>query len=388
MTAAVVPTPVRRPRVLFIGPLPEPVTGHSLACQVLLDALRLSVETTVVNLSKTSMRGGVSSMGRIGEVLRILWLVMRGVRGTDVVYLTISESVAGNMKDLLIYAICWGHLDRMVIHLHGGSIRAHIFDRHPTLRRWNRFFLRRIGCAVVLGESHRRVFDGMTSPDRVHVVPNFAEDYLFADASEIERKFSAAGPIHLLFLSNLIEGKGHADLVRGYQLLDASQRDRFRLHFAGAFESGAVADAFTALVAGDAGITYHGVVRGEAKRQLLGMSHLLVLPTSLSEGQPISILEAYASGCVVMTTACGGIPDVFEDGVNGFGITPGEPLSIRDALRRVLDERATLVAVALSNQRTAQTAYRTDRYATRLGALLTMCAVRPGAAGAAETGLL
>ena len=43
---------------------------------------------------------------------------------------------------------------------------------------------------------------------------------------------------------------------------------------------------------------------------------------------------------------------------------------------------ATLVALAQSNRRTAQTAYRTNRYSTRLIALLKMLAARPDPAAA------
>ena len=37
-----------------------------------------------------------------------------------------------------------------------------------------------------------------------------------------------------------------------------------------------------------------------------------------NEGQPISILEAMGNGMVVITTDHAGIPDIVEDGVNGF----------------------------------------------------------------------
>ena len=359
-----------RPALLFIGPLPEPVTGHSLACQVLLEALRPTFDVTVVNLSKASLSGGVTSVGRIGEVGGILRAVWRGVRTADVVYLTISESIAGNLKDLLIYVLCWSRLGQMAIHLHGGSIRAHVFDRYPQLRWWNAIFVRRMGAVIVLGESHRQVFAGLVEPERLHVIANFAQDYLFSDIDAIAQRFEFPAPLHLLFLGNLIEGKGYSDLVAGYRLLPKEDRTRIHLHFAGAFESRAMEAGFLQLVAGDPAVTYHGVVGGESKRALLHASHVLVLPTSLSEGQPISILEAYAAGCVVMTTACGGIPDIFQDGIHGYGIQPNSPVSIRDALISALADRKGLVEIALANRRVAEHSYRTAHYSTRLIALL------------------
>lgn len=359
-----------RTRLLFIGPLPEPVTGHSLACQVLLEALEPVCAVTVVNLSKASFRGGVTSFGRIGEVASILRQVRRAARTTDVVYFTISESVAGNVKDLLIYSLCWRSLARMVIHLHGGSIRTHLFDRHPLLRALNGFFLRRIGCVIVLGQTHLAVFEGLVAPSRLRVVANFAQDYLFTDAASISRKFSDTRTLHLLFLGNLIEGKGHADLLAGYQLLPAALQGRIRLHFAGAFDSAQDEADFRIAVAGDTRVSYHGVVHGAEKRALLDQAHVLVLPTTLSEGQPISILEAYAAGCVVMTTPCGGIPDVFTGGIHGYALRPNEPESVRNAVSEALANSDSLVHFAEHNWQEAGLAYRTAQYSERVAALI------------------
>ena len=71
-------------RVLFIGPLPEPITGQSLACQVFLDELE-ALHVEVVDLAKREFANGLSSLSRIGGVLRILGHVwrQRDRRGCD-----------------------------------------------------------------------------------------------------------------------------------------------------------------------------------------------------------------------------------------------------------------------------------------------------------------
>ncbi len=56
---------------------------------------------------------------------------------------------------------------------------------------------------------------------------------------------------------------------------------------------------------------------------LLKQSKVLVLGSHY-EGNPLCVLEAMASGCVVVSTSVGGIPDIVKDGENGFLFDEGD----------------------------------------------------------------
>lgn len=357
-------------RILFIAPLPEPVTGHSLASKVLWDHLAVRHDLVEVNLSKKALTSGVGSWSRVTEVFGILRKVWGARRTADLIYLTISESVAGNLKDLAIYLICAGRLDRMVLHLHGGTIGKALFDRYPLLRAVNRYFISRMGAVIILGESHATIFEGMIRRERIHIVPNFAEERFFADPAAIRKKYSAAAGLNVLFLSHLIEGKGHDDLLNAFFALSDAMRSRVSLNFAGDFESRLAAREFTKKAERAKEVNYHGVVGGEEKKRLLADAHLFCLPTALSEGQPISVLEAYASGCAVATSSCGGIPDIFNDGENGFLVVPGEPESIRRVLESCLDSIESLSPIGLRNNLTARARFTVAAFTRRMDDVL------------------
>src|SRR3954468_406884 len=107
-------------RILFLAPVPPPIQGHALAAKIFLDSLSLKYEVTLVDLNKNSLESGNLTWTRIREVFGILYKVWKN-RNVDIVYLTISESFFGNIKDLIIYFICRKSLSRTFIHIHGGS---------------------------------------------------------------------------------------------------------------------------------------------------------------------------------------------------------------------------------------------------------------------------
>jgi glycosyltransferase involved in cell wall biosynthesis len=60
----------------------------------------------------------------------------------------------------------------------------------------------------------------------------------------------------------------------------------------------------------------------------------LILP-SVNEGTPVSAMEALAAGRPVVATRVGGIPDVVEDGEDGYLAEPGETAQLAEQLARL-----------------------------------------------------
>jgi Glycosyltransferase len=361
-----------RRRLLFVGPLPDPITGQSLACKVLLDDLIRDHDVDVIDLNRDFSDKGKGALGHarrlLGKVARMRHLGRRA----DVIYYNNVESLAGNVKDLFFYAAAFDRLDRTVVHLHGGAgMREIMSGKYPLLARVNRFFLRRAGAMVVLGPRLKSIYEGHLEPDRIRTAANFAEDRWFADEATIRAKFAAASPIRLLFLSNLLAGKGHQELAQAFLRLEPEVRARFQLDFAGGFDDVASQAAFQELIAPAAEIRWHGTVRGDTKQALLTGAHVFLLPTYYPyEGQPISILEAYASGAAVITTDHSGIFDTFEDGVNGWAVEKRSVDSLEARLRAIAADPSVLEAVGLRNAATARGAYRVEHFVGRMRPIL------------------
>jgi glycosyltransferase involved in cell wall biosynthesis len=267
----------------------------------------------------------------------------------------------------------------MAIHLHGGAgmtqiMRGKVF----ALDRLNAYFFRRLGAAIVLGGRHVGIFARFMEPERIHVVPNFAQDYVFSTIEAIDEKFRSVQRLRILFLSNLIPGKGHLELVEAVRTLEESFSNHIDVDFAGGFETDDDQKRFLESIAGLRGVKYHGRVSGDAKKRLLSDAHVLCLPTYYPyEGQPICILEAYASGCAVITTDHSGIFDVFSPGVNGYCVEKRSVESLRQAIQRASASINELRKMAFANFGEAQSKYRTSQHTKNLIGILETLTVDP-----------
>lgn len=359
--------------ILFIAPLPPPVTGQSVASVTLLEDLeRNNIKVKVVNLSKQSFKSGFTSFWRALEIVGVLIKVLMARPSSKRVYFTVAESVAGNLKDLVIYMCLLGRLNSTYIHLHGGAgMRILLSRHHPCLRRINGIFLNRLAGVIVLGDRLASIYEDLVPANKIHVIKNFAPADTFVTWKQLRGKLETTQPIRILYLSNLLPGKGYSELLASIKLLPSDIVERIQIDFAGAFESECDQKMFLEAIKNIPQIKYHGSVQGELKKQLFMYAHIFCLPTYYPyEGQPISILEAYASGCTVITTDHSGIFDIFSPGQNGLAVDKKNPQSIAIAITTLTKNPRLLRRFCVVNARTARREYRAEKHLQQLRSAL------------------
>ncbi len=88
----------------------------------------------------------------------------------------------------------------------------------------------------------------------------------------------------------------------------------------------------------DLGISENVVFLGhrEDTDELLQAMDIFVLP-SLSEGIPMALLEAMAASRAVVASRVGGIPEIVEDGFEGFLVEPMDVNSLAERCRRLIE---------------------------------------------------
>lgn len=76
--------------------------------------------------------------------------------------------------------------------------------------------------------------------------------------------------------------------------------------------------------------------------------------TSKIDGRPIAVMEAMASGCAVLASRTGGLPDLVPDGVAGLLAVPADAKSFEAQLRHMLADRPRLAGMRRAATETAR----------------------------------
>src|SRR4051812_39912677 len=106
---------------------------------------------------------------------------------------------------------------------------------------------------------------------------------------------------------------------------------------------------------------------------------VFVLP-SANEGTPVTAIEALASGCPVVATRVGGVPDVVQDGEDGILIDPGSPEQLADALVRLAGDPELRARMGESGRRRTLPRYAVSRLIDDMDSLYRELLARKGIA--------
>jgi glycosyltransferase involved in cell wall biosynthesis len=215
-----------------------------------------------------------------------------------------------------------------LIHLHGGEFRTFFWkESGPMLRKLIRYLLDNSFAVIVLSERWKTELAKISSNNRIFVVKNPVM------LPEVSNYISYENSI--LFLGSLAKHKGFYDLLMAVKRLISEYPD-VKLYAGGTGEVKKVKSLIYKLGLNDA-VHLLGWVRGDAKQEYLRKARVFFL-VSYDEGLPMSLLEAMSYGRPVITSPVGGIPELVNDGIEGFLVKPGDVEAITEKLRKLFSD--------------------------------------------------
>jgi len=187
------------------------------------------------------------------------------------------------------------------------------------------------------------------------------------------------GVLRILFVGLHSKDKGFDVLLCACRHLRRN-RVRFELHTLGQWGSEEFRQEMLRFIksANLANVIYfHGLQHAEEKWSIYSRCHVLALP-SLTEGQPLVILEAFGCGIPVVATRVGGIPDIVEDGINGFLVDPGAEEELAKALEDLAQDCELRQRMSTANRVLYSSRFTVERYVKNHAAWLENCANERG----------
>lgn len=226
----------------------------------------------------------------------------------------------------------------------GGVIYTRHGQRHGATARQNVLFRMAARCAdrvVCVSEDSMRLCreDGVGA-GALRTIWNGIDRERFAFVGP-----TAGGPG--VYVGRLSAEKDVATLLRAVAIVVAA-RPSFRLRIAG---SGACAAELSSLTE-SLGLNEHVEFLGDVRDvpMLFRGASLFVLP-SLTEGLPLTVLEAMACGMPVVATRVGGTPEAVADGSSGLLVPPGDPARLAAAMLKVYDDGAMARDMGIAGRR-------------------------------------
>ena len=168
------------------------------------------------------------------------------------------------------------------------------------------------------------------------------------------------GPV-VLTVARLDQGKGHADLLDAARLVPEAL-----FVFVGDGPERASLES----KARELGVADRIVFLGERQDvpALLACADLFVLP-SLSEGLPLSVLEAMAADVPVIATAIPGVDEVITHGRTGLLATPNAPASLASAILLICTRPEEGRVLASAAREHVRAAFSTERMVARVASV-------------------
>ncbi|AUB59682.1 hypothetical protein BK009_02720 [Methanobacterium subterraneum] len=150
---------------------------------------------------------------------------------------------------------------------------------------------------------------------------------------KFEKKYSTT---NILYVGNLGEHKGVHVLLNAFKKINNMN---IRLDIVG---KGLCSEKLKLMSQNDNRIKFHDFLEGKELLKMYVHSNLTVVPSIWYDNSPMVIYESFSYGTPVIGSKIGGIPELIEDGFNGYLFEAGNVNELQQLLETLIDSPETL----------------------------------------------
>lgn len=338
---------VKTPSVLMVGPSLTSRGGMATVEKQLVDCL----PREGINVDFLSTYEDASKLRKAFVAIKAYFAFCRNVDRYDIVHVHMASRASYERKAIFIrHASKRGK--KVIIHHHGAEFGAwYDAELNDAKRTEIRDVFAKADGVIVLSEEW---LDWFTA--RGFRVNSFI---VMHNVVSMPKTFCSPG-LHqdILFLGRLDERKSPDVLMRAAMKM-LEEHPESRLIFGG--------DGFVERyksLARELGIEqqceFLGWITGEEKERLFHRAGIYCLP-SKNEGMPMSVLEAMAHGIPTVATPVGGVPQIIENGNNGFIVQVDDESALSSVLCKLADSSELRSMIGDAGRKTVECNFNIKR---------------------------
>jgi len=233
---------------------------------------------------------------------------------------------------------------KYVVWLGGNELKAikHKFKiKSPFLKRiineifyiYGKIVLRNADLVIVLSKDLLKIAQNLKAK-RILYTSNFVDLQEFKPKieKEVERKETI-----LLYVGRLSHEKGILFLLNAFKRLIMHDNQRLKLWIVGDGELRNEVEDFIKTNNMESHVTLFGLISHNKMPKFYNQADIFILP-SFTEGSPAALLEAMASGLIIIANKVGAVPEIIRDNIDGFIIDKiGDATLLKEKIKKVLE---------------------------------------------------
>lgn len=369
-----------RRKILIVGPFPPTVGGITTCMEQIMDS-KLKREYEFIPFTTTRPTVGV---GRDVTDYSILFKMdtrqlvdaakatFQHVLSYPIVLMTQKPTVVHihtteylNFWESTMYVVVSKLFSKKIImHIHAPDFEGFYNKSGSVAKTLIRNLLGMVDRIIVLSSKTKLFFQRIVYYCRISVVPN-ATEIPSNLIKELTSNRNIPNQVRVLFIGGEeAKRKGFYDVLKAIPVVAGKCNLNILFVFAGKFDmekQKAIHEVETL----HHPAKYLGFLEKDEMLRVRLTSDIYILP-SYAEGLPIAMLEAMASELPVISTKVGSIPELIEDGVNGFLIKPGDFMALAEKIVDLANDKTLRRKMGKRNVEKIRRLYSSEHFLEEL----------------------
>jgi glycosyltransferase involved in cell wall biosynthesis len=297
-----------------------------------------------------------------GVTGRNFFQYFRALQNIDLVQIQSSDYYS--FWESAYYAVMAKQKGVPVVVRYGGAFDNFYGGSNSKIQKMIRWILRQPDGIVVQSQSWKEYFGKIVDPQKLHVIGNAIPHQAPIDRSE---RTNTQKPKFLFFCGQEAKRKGYFELIEAIETCEG----RLELQILAANDDVRADIKKRTMTSKEIDVLLmDSFSREELKSRIYPEADVFLIP-SHGEGFPNSMLEAMGASLPIIATPVGAIPEVLEEGKEGFIVELGNIEALKTSIQKLAQDHSLRLQMGAESYRTAMEQYEINTMFSRFDRLWT-----------------